>query len=187
MYKQFLSALAMCLAVGASHAADPSMSLISSSVGPMSFEEYSGASTAGAAAAHGNTFYFVDEKIGALGKSWYLFFEPSSLASISATFTFDGDILGVFSTRADLNASNAEYGVPGVTYGGLFFTGLGRHDSYSFSGNVLTLNLRSFFPGDHVRIFTSTATATAVPEPATYVLLAISLVAVGFIARRRKP
>jgi PEP-CTERM motif len=185
MYKRFLSALALCLTVGASHAADPTMSVISSSIGPMTFEEYSDAAVVGIGTIDTNTVYFIDEQVGALGKSWYIFFEPTSAASMSATFTFDSEILGVFSTRADLSGSNAEYGASGVSYGNLFFTGLERNDSYSFSGNVLTLNLHSFNPGDHIRIFT--AAAAVVPEPSTYVLLAISLLAVGYVARRRKP
>jgi PEP-CTERM motif len=187
MYKKLLSALAFCLAAGASHAADPTMSLISSSVGPMTFEEYSDAAMIGIGTVDTNSVYFIDEQVGALGKSWYIFFEPTIAASMSATFTFDTEILGVFSTRADLNASNAEYGVSGVSYGSLFFTGLERNDSYSFSGNVLTLNLHSFNPGDHIRIFTAPTAAAVVPEPSTYILLAVSLLAVGYVARRRKP
>ena len=53
-------------------------------------------------------------------------------------------------------------------------------DSFSFAGNVLTINWRAIDPGDHIRVFTS-----PVPEPETYVLFMAGLFAVGFIGRRR--
>ena len=138
----------------------------------------------GAGAVDDDTVFFVDEQTGDLGKSWYLFYEPTQGQTFTATFTFDSAIVGVLYATVDLDATNAIYGAPGVTYGNASFSGLEEGDTVSFSGNVLTLHLRALNPGDHLRVFT--APVSAVPEPATYVLLAAALVAMRLVVRRRK-
>ena len=170
---------AVCLAAGA-HAADPTATIATPGI---SFAEYSSPTPVGQGLVDRNTLYFIDELIGPLGKAWYIFFDPENAASIFANITFDAPITGVFFQKADLDGSNATYGAPGINYGTSLLIGLEPRDLFTVSGNVLTIDWRAIDPGDHVRVFTQ---VTQVPEPETYALMMAGLVAVGFIARRRR-
>jgi hypothetical protein len=180
MKTRFAAALAaLCLATAA-QAADPIAVIATPGV---SFAEYSGVAPVGQGQVDTSTLYFIDELTGALGKAWYVFFDPQDTGDVAATITFDTAITGVFSNKAALDGSNATYGAPGITYGTSLLIGLEAvTDTFSFVGNVLTINWRASDPGDHIRVFTQTA---VVPEPATYALFIAGLMAVGFIARRR--
>jgi len=169
---------ALCLA-SAVHAADPTVANLTSG---LSFGEYSSPTPVGQGQVDSDTLYFIDELVGALGKAWYIFFDPAGGKDIFANITFDAPISGVFFTKATLDGSNATYGAPGINYGTSIFIGLESRDQFSVAGNVLTIDWRAIDPGDHVRVFTR---VTAVPEPETYALFMAGLLAVGFIARRR--
>ena len=172
---------AFCLA-GAVQAADPIVGPLPADI---TFAEYSSPTPVGQGQVDSNTVWFIDELTGALGKAWYIFFDPEAAKAVSTTITFDAPITGVFTTKADLDGSNATYGAPGITYGTSLLIGLEAFggDSISFVGNVLTINWRSIDPGDHVRVFTQ---VTQDPEPEPYALLMAGLHAVGFVSRRRR-
>ena len=172
---------AFCVAISA-QAADPTAVIATPGV---SFAEYSSATPVGQGQVDSSTLYFIDELVGPLGKAWYIFFDPQGPGDITATITFDSAITGVFTTKASLDGSNATYGAPAINYGTSNLIGLeARTDTFSFVGNVLTIDWRAIDPGDHIRVFTQ---VTAVPEPETYALLMAGLLAVGFITRRRRP
>ena len=63
------------------------MLVIASTVDSLSFEEYAGTAPVGAGAVDDDTVFFIDEQTGALGKSWYLFYEPTQGQTFTATFT----------------------------------------------------------------------------------------------------
>ena len=167
--------------VGTAQAADPVVGSLTPA--SLSFAEYSGATPTGEGQIDSDTLYFIDELTGALGKSWFIFFDPNRGSDIFATLTFDGAITAVYTTKAQLDGTNATYGAPGINYGSSLFIGLEAMDAFSFAGNVLTIDWRAVDPGDHIRVFTMLA---PVPEPETYVLFAAGLLAVGFIGRRRR-
>ena len=169
---------ALCLA-GTAQAADP----VAGPLPPgITFAEYSSPTPVGQGQVDTDTLFFIDELTGPLGKAWYIFFDPEEARALSTTVTFDAPISAVFSTKADLDGSNATYGAPGINYGTSFFIGLEGRDTFSVAGNVLTIDWLAIDPGDQVRVFTR---VTEVPEPETYALLTAGLFAVGFMSRRR--
>ena len=170
----------LCMAATPALAADPTVDSLTPGI---TFAEYSSPTPVGQGQVDQNTLYFIDELIGPLGKAWYIFFDPENAASIFANITFDAPITGVFFQKTDLDGSNATYGAPGINYGTSLLIGLEPRDLFTVSGNVLTIDWRAIDPGDHVRVFTQ---VTQVPEPETYALMMAGLVAVGFIARRRR-
>lgn len=181
MKHRILAALAFGLIATVAHAADPTAVITSSSAPRVTFQEYLGGRTVGEGLIDIDTLFYIDEQSGPQGKSWYVFFEPVRPESVSATITFDGVITGVFTTKAELDGSNATYGAPGITYGTSLFIGLEQFDTLSFSANQSTLTWHSYNPGDHIRVFTT----SPVPEPSTTALLAGGLMALGYAARRR--
>jgi PEP-CTERM motif len=179
--KNHLAAVFAALFIaGTAQAADPVVGGLTPAT--LSFAEYTGSTTTGEGLINSNTLYYIDEMTGALGKSWFIFFEPTNTTDMTATITFDGPITGVYTTKANLDATNVPYGAPGIDYGSSIFIGLEPMDAFSFVGNVLTIDWHSGDPGDHIRVFTA---VPAVPEPETYVLFMAGLLAVGFIGRRR--
>jgi hypothetical protein len=189
-----LSLLSAALAVTAlslpAHAADPVASIVQG----WSFSDYltttdfANGVGVGDGKVDNDAMYFIKEKQIGNVQSWLIFFDPKGGDPTTGTITFDLPIVGLDKATADVLAGNATWGNPLVTYLSDNLTGLEMGtprrpgpDSASFSGNVLTFKWVASDPGDHVRVFTQ-----AVPEPSTYALMALGLVGVGAIVRRRK-
>jgi opacity protein-like surface antigen len=182
--KKTVTAFAAALVASASAfaAADPIANL------SRPFAEYVGAGPIGNNNLNVGTFYWMHESTGTwMGQdvnSWFLIWDPYS-NGVKGTIDFDGAILGVMDERAELIAT-AGFGKSGVAYDySRAAVGLEATDraNTSFSGEVLSLAWNASNPGDHARVFT----AAPVPEPQTYALMLAGLVAVGFMARRRRP
>ena len=102
--------------------------------------------------------------------------------SYSADFSFDGDILGVISTRRGLRLSAPVVGLVGTDYGDFRNIGLERNDGYTItSANTLNVDFRVRQPGDWIRVIT----VAPVPVPAGAVLLPTALIAMGAMRRRK--
>jgi hypothetical protein len=171
---------ALCVAAFA-QAADPTVDSLPPGI---TFEEYSSPTPVGQGLVNKNILYFIDELVGAAGKSWYIFYDPDTIPEVFAHITFDAPINAIITSRALLNGTNDNYGAPGITYGTSLLIGLEARDLVSFSGHVLTIDWRSGLvePGDHIRVFTH---VIAVPEPETYALFLAGLLAVRLVTRRR--
>jgi hypothetical protein len=178
---QLAAAFATAVLASGAYAADP-IGVVSTP--GISFGEYTGTTPVGEGKVDINELFFIDEQTGPLGKSWYIFFDPKGLKTVDATITFDGAITGVYSTKSDLDASNATYGAPGITYGTSKYIGPeARTDWFAYipGSNQMTIHFEALDPGDDIRVFTS-----PVPEPATYAMMALGLVGFGALKLRQR-
>ena len=113
--------------------------------------------------------------------SHFVFFDPGPSRSAIGTVTFNAPILAVLALTAKMNASDASFGVPGVTYDTPAARGLeAATDSFSVSGNTLSLRWTASDPGDYIRVLT----ASAVPEPASWALMLAGFSLLGAALRR---
>jgi PEP-CTERM motif len=174
------------LAAGTASAADPTVVDITPG---FSFAEYGAA----AAVGHGeidvaSTLFYIDEQAADGWKSWYVFFDPASVQRVGATLHFDQPIHAVLTSKADLDATNALYGVDvdgdalWDDYATHRFVGLERRNAISWSpgGHDLVIDWTALDPGDHIRVL------VAVPEPSNYALFAAGLLGLVITLRRRR-
>ena len=162
-------------------AADPTASL------DRSFVEYTGTATLGNNKVNDdNNFYWLFESTGTyLGQqvnSWFLFYDPKKTLEVRGTVSFDQSILYLFDDRSELRDTRS-FGNSDFSYDySRRAIGLEANDKRdtSFAGTVLSLYWTAGNPGDHIRVM------TAVPEPATYAMLAIGLVGMCVFLRRRR-
>lgn len=117
---------------------------------------------------------------GTVVSSHYVWFDPERVRNGLADITFDGRILGVIIERPGLQATEAELGLAGVTYEYPSLVGLEFGDFASYVDNVLTIDWRASSPGDHIRVITA-----AIPVPAAGGLLALGLLGLGALRRRK--
>jgi PEP-CTERM motif len=161
------------------HALDPTATVkINGATG--SFMEYAGSDPVGVGEVDTNKLFFIDEKTVDGVKSWYVFFDPKCKAAVYAEITFSNAITGLITTTKGLYDTNSVYGISGVDYESVKYTGLEKRDYATYSGNTLKIHWKAGDPGDHIRVM------TAVPEPQTYALLLAGLGAMTLVARRRK-
>lgn len=175
----FLTAGVVCAALAApAYALDPTAT-VKINGATASFMEYAGSDPVGVGAVDTNKLFFIDEKTVDGVKSWYVFFDPKCKAAVYAEITFSNVITGLITTTKALYDTNSVYGISGIDYESVKYTGLEKRDYASFSGNTLKIHWKAGDPGDHIRVL------TAVPEPQTYALLLAGLGAMTLVARRR--
>lgn len=185
--KSFVKLLALgatLLGAGAAHAADPMVVTLAPG---FTFEEYSGTGTIGTGGIDvDNTLFFVDELAVDGLKSWLLFADPTGRAQVSGLLQFDQPIVAVYVKRADIAATTPVYGLPSLSYGSPFFSGLEGLDQigWTVGGTTLSIDWRLNGRGDEIRVITA---AQPVPEPAPFMLLAGGLAMLGWLKRRRTP
>jgi hypothetical protein len=150
--------------------------------------EYTGASPVGLGQVQQDgLLQYVEERTAGTLRSVFLFFDPSSLQSLQATLDFGGPIVQVFSTRAELAASHATWGVDidgnllADDYGSALAIGLEANDQLSWTPgqSLLSLAWTASHPGDHIRVLVG-----SVPEP-TGLALALSALLALRASRRR--
>ena len=156
-----------------------------------SFDEYAGSAPVGRGLVNTpSTLFYIDEKTAGGLASWYVFFDPGRRPQdLVATIHFDQPIAAVLTTKADLDATNAAFGSASVTYGTSRFIGIEDCPltqvfcdavSWTPGGRDLHLDWSAVHPGDHIRVL------VAVPEPASHLLFATGLFALGMSLRRRR-
>jgi hypothetical protein len=121
--------------------------------------------------------------MGKAVNSWFVFWDPKDSSKLQGSVSFDNNILYVHDSKAELQATAALFNKPGVTYNysnNLVGLESGDASNTSWTGNTLKLKWNASNPGDHIRVM------TAVPEPGTYAMFAAGLLALGFMARRRR-
>lgn len=172
-------ATAASLATPAAFAADPTAVL------DKGFVEYTGVGPVGNNGLQDSAnFYWFYEGTGTWEgqavNSWFLIWDSGTLASVSGSISFDAPILFRHDGQAELIAT-AAFQKPGVAYDySIANVGLEGGDQTSVVGNVMTLAWATTNPGDHVRVM------TAVPEPGTYALMALGLLAMGLHLNRAR-
>ncbi len=130
--------------------------------------------------------------------SHYVFFDPLNNTSITGFVDFDAPIVGVATSRVNLNASDVLQN-NSVTYLSPSLRGLEGGDSVQIidaiggiftAGNNqrLLINWTASSPGDYVRVFTqeSPGAPSVVPIPAALPLYGTAIALMGFVGWRRK-
>jgi hypothetical protein len=106
--------------------------------------------------------------------SHYVFFDPATFKRQKGFVLFDSDILAVISTTTNLNDSDFLINT-GVNYLEPAARGLEGGDFVTITAlNRIDVDWAASTPGDYVRVLT-TFSPGAVPEPSTFVLLALAL------------
>ena len=196
LLSRLLCGLSMVLSVTALNAAP-----VATSVSPrhgFSFAEYLDDAPLGyGLIGENDKVYWVHEGSGEYNgqqvDSWFLIFEPTRDRA-KGLLSFDGKIEAVFDSKGELFGSSGfesddhdyDYSRASV--------GLERTDRIQARGRNLRIDWRGGIAGDHVRILTRSPVnevavptpVAPIPEPSTYALMAAGLVAVLFIARRRR-
>ncbi len=129
--------------------------------------------------------------IGKRVDSYYFYYNPASTSSITASFAFSSNILGVVVYSAGL-ANSDHFRVAPAPYaaGNPAFASRGfgtQDDSYVISpdGKTLTVSLNAGNPGDQFRVITL-SDILHTPEPTTLGLVGGACIALALLGRRRK-
>jgi hypothetical protein len=110
-------------------------------------------------------------------------FDPANPAlTVEGEVEFSRPILGLIWSTKKLAATDGLLGLAAITYNSPGARGLEPEDRLGtfFIGDTLFLDWTALSPGDNIRVITS-----AIPEPATWMLLIAGFGLVGVSARRR--
>jgi hypothetical protein len=109
-------------------------------------------------------------------------YDPAASKSVIGSVTFDRKVLGILWLTSKLQATDALFGLPTITYNSPSARGLEtvERGSTSFAGNTVFLSWTASSPGDNIRVL------TAVPEAGTWAMLIAGFGMIGMAARRRK-
>ncbi|SIO16668.1 PEP-CTERM protein-sorting domain-containing protein [Parasphingorhabdus marina DSM 22363] len=119
---------------------------------------------------------------GTLVNSHYVFFDPLARGTTGVGYVdFDGEIIGVLSGKADMDATDTLLGLGAVNYVSVSLRGLEAADSFNVVGNRLNIDFRASSPGDYIRVLTA-----PVPEPSTWAMMIGGFGLVGGAMRRRR-
>lgn len=186
--KQLVTSLALAALAWTAQAAPVAVTL----PGPFTLTEYSGMAPVNAGQLDGDRVLWTVREQGHDGlQSWYLFYDPLNPGRVRATLDFGAPIVAVYSTTAELAATQAAWSVD-IDGDGLFndyayrqLMGLESVDliSWTVGSSLLTIDWRADDPGDHVRVLVQ---GHSVPEPASAALALLALGAATAAARRRR-
>lgn len=117
--------------------------------------------------------------------SHYIFFDPLKNNTQKGSVLFDAVILGIITSKANLNASDHLLN-NSVTYLNPNLRGLENGDNVSIVGSyTMNVDWTASTPGDYVRVLTAYSPGVSeVPVPAALFLFAPALL--GFMGLRRK-
>ena len=124
--------------------------------------------------------------MGSTVASHYIFFDPQSRTRQAGTVTFDSNIFGIITSRANLAASDILINT-GVNYLNPGNRGLEGGDSVTITGlNTISVDWLASSPGDYIRVLTDFSPGAVVPVPAAIWLFGSGLISLIGIARRKK-
>lgn len=124
--------------------------------------------------------------VGQSVTSHLIAFDPATAQSIEATLQFAGDILGVATSSANIEATSA-FQNAFITYIAADNIGLEATDVVMLSAaNELTIALTAIAPIDVIRVFTVADDISAVPLPAAFWFFLLGASGLGLGFRRRR-
>ncbi|MEM1184573.1 MAG: hypothetical protein AAGI53_06175 [Planctomycetota bacterium] len=103
--------------------------------------------------------------------------DPANGALVYADILFEGDILGVATTREELRLTDSLFALDTVDYRDPKHRGLEKRDSSLISGSTLSIDFRASSPGDFIRVL------TVIPTPGSAMALAVGF---AVMARRKR-